>query len=67
MPASKDTRVRVEFFAKIMARVRPLSGWYSVPARWRCFRILRAREQVVELGAAEVGQLKEVPDVCHFD
>ena len=40
MPASKDTRVRVEFFAKIMARVRPLSGWYSVPACWRCFRIL---------------------------
>ncbi len=27
IPASKDTRVRVEFFSKIMARVLPLSGW----------------------------------------
>src|SRR3954470_15802011 len=37
MPTSKETRVRVEGFLKLIARVRPGRRWCSSQRAWRCF------------------------------
>src|SRR5690606_22366606 len=55
MPTSKDTRVRVEGFSKIMASILPASGLSAVPALVACFRTF-ASSRMVRRSPAETAE-----------
>lgn len=60
MPTSKETRVRVEGFSKIIASILPASGFSAVPAFNALFRRDRVIDDVAQIGGRYSREIEKV-------